>query len=239
MHLELSDSSFDFDASDVIPGRREAALAASLSTLVGEDRAALLLRRVGANGLEHMTAAEIASSGGVNLAIGERVVAARSFAKAVRERPLPVATRPARLFAALPADFGRLEREVVLGIALTGAHRVKAVVVISMGGLSAASLVARDAFIPMVRHAAVEMALAHNHPSGDRTPSEEDILFTNTISRLGLMLGVPLIDHLVVARDGYTSFQETGLLLDNSELALGFPFEEGDPDSALEEEFSF
>jgi DNA repair protein RadC len=72
----------------------------------------------------------------------------------------------------------------------------------------------------MVRHGAAAFALAHNHPSGDRTPSREDVLFTNALSRSAAVLGIPLIDHLVVGRDGFTSFHEAGLMLDDSEVRV-------------------
>jgi DNA repair protein RadC len=103
-------------------------------------------------------------------------------------------------------------------MALTANHNVKAVVVLSVGGLAGTALLPRDAFTPMIRHAASGFAVAHNHPSGDRLPSREDIAFTNALSTMGALLGIPLVDHLVVARDGFTSFADSGLLLDENEL---------------------
>ena len=218
MHLQLNDSSAPWEPGDVLHDARELALASSLATLVGADRAEQLLRRVGPNGLEHMTADELSVSAGVPHATAERVAAARLFASSVQERRLPRASFPEELLAALPSGFERLEREVLLGLALTGANRVKAIVVLSVGGLAGAALLARDVFVPMVRHGASGFALAHNHPSADHIPSREDILLTNAVSRMGQLLGLPLVDHLVVGRDGFTSLHDAGLMLQDAEL---------------------
>jgi DNA repair protein RadC len=142
------------------------------------------------------------------------------MARTVQDRRLPRGSTPERLLAALPEGFGRLEHEVLIGFALTGANRIKAVVVLSVGGLAGAALLARDAFVPMVRHGAHAFAIAHNHPSGDHTPSREDVLFTNALSRSAAILGLPLVDHLVVARNGFTSFLDAGLMLADNELSV-------------------
>jgi DNA repair protein RadC len=218
MHLQLHESAVSLEPGDVLLDDRDNALAESLSTLVGDDRAEQLLRRLGPNGLEHMTEEQIATSAGVPMHCAERIVAARTMACAVRERRTPRGSTPERLLAALPEGFGRLEHEVLVGFALTGANRIKAVVVLSVGGLSGAALMPRDAFVPMVRHGAHAFAIAHNHPSGDHTPSREDVLFTNALSRSAAVLCLPLVDHLVVARNGFTSFLEAGLMLPDDEL---------------------
>lgn len=220
MHLQLQDSSVSLEPGDVIHEDRENVLAASLSTLVGQDRAEQLLRRIGPNGLEQMTGEQIAASAGVPMHCAERIVAARTMARTVQDRRLPRGSTPERLLAALPEGFGRLEHEMLVGFALTGANRIKAVVVLSVGGLAGAALLARDAFVPMVRHGAHAFAIAHNHPSGDHAPSREDVLFTNALSRSAAILGLPLVDHLVVARNGFTSFLEAGLMLADNELSV-------------------
>lgn len=218
MRLQLNDSSGDWEQGHVLPGRREATLRAALVTLVGEDYAMRVLRRIGPEGIEHMTEQQIAASSGIPYEYAERVVAARTLTTQVRGRSQPHGSTPKRLFAALPESFGRLEHEVLLGLALTGAFRVKAVVVLSMGGISGAALFPRDVFVPILRHGASAFAVAHNHPSGDALPSREDIVLTNRLSRCGALMGAPLVDHLVVVHDGFTSFSEAGLLLSDAEI---------------------
>ena len=218
MHLLFSDSLAHLEPGNVIPSHRETALFDALQVLAGTDRANLLLRRLGANGLEHMDSHEIATSGGVSLELAEQIVAARVFASALHDHPLPSASCYERLLAVLPQDFARLEREMLLGVALTGRNSVKAVVVVSVGGIAGTCLVPRDIFSPMLRHGAAGFALAHNHPSGDPTPSRDDVAMTNAVARGADLLGLQLVDHLVVATGGIVSFASTGLLPASSEL---------------------
>jgi DNA repair protein RadC len=218
MHLQHNDSLARLEPGDVIPSHRETALFDALEVLAGTDRANLLLRRLGANGLQHMDSDEIATSGGVSLELAEQIVAARIFASALQEHPLPSASCYERLLAVLPRDFARLEHEMLLGVALTGRNSVKAVVVVSVGGLAGTCVVPRDIFVPMIRHGAAAFALAHNHPSGDPSPSRDDVAMTNAVARGAEILGLQLVDHLVVASGGVVSFASTGLLPVGHEL---------------------
>jgi DNA repair protein RadC len=213
MHLQLNHTSDLCEPGDVLVGAREASILEALKTLVGADRAEQLLRRVGPVGLEHMDADEIAASAGVPHRTADMVVAARTLANAVRERKLPRGSRPEHIVAALPPDLALYERELLLGIALTGMNRVKAVVVLSVGGTAGAAVLTKDVLTPMVRVAASAFALAHNHPSGDKLPSREDVLLTNAVARAAAILHIPLVDHIVVVRSGFTSFVEAGLML--------------------------
>jgi DNA repair protein RadC len=63
-----------------------------------------------------------------------------------------------------------------------------------------------------VREAASAFLLVHNHPSGDPAPSEEDINFTQALARAGSVVGVPLLDHIIVARQRTRSMLELGVL---------------------------
>lgn len=72
---------------------------------------------------------------------------------------------------------------------------------------------ARDVIRPVVCSGASAFVLAHNHPSGDPTPSEDDKVFTAAISQAAEVVGVPLVDHLVLGGwDRYVSFYNHGLL---------------------------
>jgi DNA repair protein RadC len=70
----------------------------------------------------------------------------------------------------------------------------------------------REVFGPALERRAAAIVLAHNHPSGTAAPSPEDVSFTRQMTRAGALLGVPLVDHLVVARRGYFSFAEASML---------------------------
>ncbi len=68
----------------------------------------------------------------------------------------------------------------------------------------------REVFRPALREAAAAVILVHNHPSGDPTPSREDREVTARLVRAGELLGIPVLDHVVVAEHGFASLREQG-----------------------------
>jgi DNA repair protein RadC len=83
---------------------------------------------------------------------------------------------------------------------------------ISIGSLNASIVHPREVYRPAIVLSAASLVLAHNHPSGDTTPSEEDLAITRRLHEAGRLLGIELVDHIVVAKDGYTSLRERKLL---------------------------
>lgn len=79
---------------------------------------------------------------------------------------------------------------------------------ISVGILDRSLVHAREVFRPAIKDAAKSIILVHNHPSGDPTPSEEDLLVTRRLEEAGATLGVHVLDHIVVARGGEVSIRE-------------------------------
>jgi DNA repair protein RadC len=71
----------------------------------------------------------------------------------------------------------------------------------------------REIFVGPISDHAYSVILAHNHPSGDPSPSPEDRLITRQVSQAAKTLGMKLLDHIIFARRGYYSFQEQGELL--------------------------
>lgn len=84
--------------------------------------------------------------------------------------------------------------------------------VLSIGTVDASLISPREIFIEALRHEAVRIVLVHNHPSGNPKPSEEDIAVTEQIEKLGKIIGIPLIDHIIIGDNIYTSFREHGLI---------------------------
>jgi DNA repair protein RadC len=85
-------------------------------------------------------------------------------------------------------------------------------VVASQGTLTASLVHPREVFRPALREAAAAVILVHNHPSGDPTPSQEDREITERLARAGDLLGIPVLDHVVVAERGFASLREEGAL---------------------------
>jgi DNA repair protein RadC len=81
------------------------------------------------------------------------------------------------------------------------------------GGINATAIRLADCFREAVARGAAAIILCHNHPSGDPTPSAEDVLLTRDASRVGDLLGIELLDHIVVARNGHVSLRERGFYM--------------------------
>ena len=83
--------------------------------------------------------------------------------------------------------------------------------IISKGTVNAAIISPRELFIEALQKGAVSIILLHNHPSGDPTPSKEDIIITKQIQEAGELLGVHLLDHIIIGNNCYVSMREKKL----------------------------
>lgn len=108
------------------------------------------------------------------------------------------------------------EVEHFLALALDTRQRVIAVVTIGRGTLAACPVSPADAFRALLREAAAAAVFVHNHPSGDPSPSPEDVALTARLVSGGSLLGVRVLDHVIVARGGHFSFLDAGLLRDGA-----------------------
>lgn len=102
-------------------------------------------------------------------------------------------------------DMANLPKEHLRGLYLNNHYRLIHDEVISIGSLTANIVHPREVFKPALDHAASAVILVHNHPSGSTAPSEEDVEITKQIVQAGKVLGIPLLDHIIVAKDGFTS----------------------------------
>jgi DNA repair protein RadC len=84
--------------------------------------------------------------------------------------------------------------------------------VVAIGTLSQALVHPREVFYPAIRHKAASLILAHNHPSGDPTPSPEDHELTKLLVEAGRLMGLPIQGHLIIGHQTYTSFRQKGFV---------------------------
>ena len=118
---------------------------------------------------------------------------------------------PRKALAAI-GDLGRKRKEHFVALYLDACHRVVRRETVSVGTLTASLVRPREVFGPAMRDGYAAVIVAHNHPSGDTTPSREDRETTRRLQEAGRILGIPVLDHLVVGSRGYFSFRERGLL---------------------------
>ncbi len=102
-------------------------------------------------------------------------------------------------------DMHNLPKEQLRGLYLDTHHKVIHDEILSIGTINASMLHPREVFKPAIEYGAAALILVHNHPSGVSTPSESDKKITEQIVMAGKVLGISLLDHIVVARDSFTS----------------------------------
>lgn len=125
-------------------------------------------------------------------------------------------TQPEEAYAQVLKHFpgiSRARKENFLLIGLNGRRQVIFTETISVGTLTATLVHPREVFKRAIIESCSSVVIAHNHPSGDPTPSHEDRLLTERMSQAGRLLGINLDDHLVIGKGCFVSLRRLGLLV--------------------------
>ena len=112
----------------------------------------------------------------------------------------------------LQAELSELGYEKFIALALNTKNHVTAVLPVSSGSLNASIVHPRELFQRAILANCASLILAHNHPSGDPVPSPEDIALTRKLIDGGLLIDIPILDHVILGYGKYSSFKEMGLL---------------------------
>ena len=103
-------------------------------------------------------------------------------------------------------------KEFFIALHLNSKNNVICQDVISIGSLNASIVHPREVFKAVLMSSAAAVVFVHNHPSGDPTPSAEDISMTNRLSEAGDLLGIRVMDHVIIGEDRYVSLADRGLM---------------------------
>lgn len=106
------------------------------------------------------------------------------------------------------------DKEHFLLVTLNGGHEIIQIHVVSVGTLNRTLIHPREIFSIAIRENAAAIIVSHNHPSGNCEPSEEDLHVTDQLKKVSVIMGIELLDHVIVSREGYFSFLENKLLPD-------------------------
>jgi len=106
----------------------------------------------------------------------------------------------------------RLKKEAFRGLYLDVKSQVIHDEIISLGTLTMNLVHPREVFRPAIEHSAASVILVHNHPSGDPTPSAEDLKVTQQLVAVGRLIDIEVLDHVIVGEDGFISLRRKGLL---------------------------
>jgi len=119
---------------------------------------------------------------------------------------------PESVVKAIRASIKDKAKEHFKLILLNPRNKIIGISTISIGTLNASLVHPREVFKDAIAHSAASVVLAHNHPSGDPEPSEDDLTITKRLIEAGKILGVEVIDHLIVGKNGFFSFKAKGLV---------------------------
>ena len=119
---------------------------------------------------------------------------------------------PEAVVKAIRASIKDKAKEHFKLILLNPRNKIIGISTISIGTLNASLVHPREVFKDAIMHSAASVVLAHNHPSGDPEPSEDDIKITKRLIEAGKILGVEVIDHIIIGKNGFFSFKEKGLI---------------------------
>ncbi len=105
------------------------------------------------------------------------------------------------------------KQEFFISLSLDVKQRLIARRVVFIGSLTASIVHPREVFVGPLGDRACSIVIAHNHPSGEVAPSNADIKLTQQLVAAGQIMGIPLDDHVIIAKDGYFSFKANGLMI--------------------------
>lgn len=175
----------------------------------------LLRRRAGLHGLARAAAGDLAQVPGVGRARAAQVVAAlelgrRTLAHAPGARVQLLTPRDAAAY--LMPSFGARPVEQFGIVLMDTKHRVLRTTVVASGTLNSTVVEPRDVYREAMLGGAAAVVAFHNHPSGDPTPSPDDLSLTRRLQAAGALIGIALVDHIVLGDARYCSFREMGQL---------------------------
>jgi DNA repair protein RadC len=173
--------------------------------------------------VEHRHLVNLASKGitelvrmkGIGFACGARILAAFEIGRRIEAGGKGKGVKinsPVDVFRFAYPEFRGLKKEFFKVVLLDSGNKIIRDITISQGTLNASVVHPREVFKAAVDYLAAGIILLHNHPSGESDPSEEDRKITLQLEEAGQIIGIPVLDHIIVAGSQYFSFAKEGLL---------------------------
>ena len=180
------------------------------STQSAMEMAHRLIKRKTLQQLAQMHPKELTLLPGVGPAKAASIVAAFELGRRVRHIEVHSVMGPADIQQLITPMIDNFNQEHFIGVFLNTQHQVIHQKVLFIGTLNASLVHPREVFKEAVRVSAASVVVAHNHPSGDLTPSPADIELTKQLKDAATMIHIPLLDHVIVSETGYLSLSELG-----------------------------
>ncbi len=173
-------------------------IARQVATRIREQRAALTL--------DHLLGMP-----GVGLAKAAQILSAFELARRYLNKDTVKIVTAADVLP-LVADIASKQQEYFVCISLNGANEVITKRIVTIGLLDSSPVHPREVFADVIADRAAVVIFAHNHPSGDAQPSDADLSAHRQLSEAATILGLSVLDHIIVTRKGYVSFQEANIM---------------------------
>ena len=162
----------------------------------------------GINFLRNITIEELMKMNGVGKV---KAIQLKAVGELANRMTMPVSVK--KITIKEPLDLAKImmeelrfqKREIAKIVILNNKNEIIKIKDIAVGGTNFANMTMKDILEEPIKTGAPKIILVHNHPSGDATPSEQDIIFTNQLYDATALLGIQLIDHLVIGNQTYTS----------------------------------
>jgi len=173
----------------------------------------LLARFGGLGGLVRASFAELCAEHGLGQAKASQLKAALELGRRVsslQPEERPVVRRPADVANLLQGEMGFLEQEHLRVVLLNTRNQVMGIPEVYKGNVNSSLIRVGEVFREAVRRGCPALIVVHNHPSGDPTPSAEDIAVTRQFVEAGRLLDIDVLDHLIIGHQRFESLRERG-----------------------------
>ena len=170
---------------------------------------------IGITAMMNMSVTELAAVHGVGAVKAATVLAALELGRRISQKAaekVEIVHGPEDAAHYAMPRFRFEQREHFAVMLLNTKNHILGLTDVSVGSLSASVVHPREVFRAALRYAAAAMILIHNHPSGDPSPSQEDISVTQRLVRAGKIMDVPVLDHIILGDGRFTSLKEKGML---------------------------
>lgn len=195
-------------------------LAVILRTGSGKENILNLSSRIltesgGLNGLLKLNVEELQKFHGIGIAKAVQITALAELSRrfnTYKSGDKYVISKPEAAAKLLMKEMQDLNKEVFKVVLLNTKNAVLKIVDVSVGSLNSSIVHPREVFNEAIITHSASIIICHNHPSGDPTPSEEDIKITQRLAEGGKLLGIEIIDHIIIGHGVYVSLKEKGIL---------------------------
>lgn len=192
-----------------------------LSLIIGTDNSIAIAQQIlykfkTLDAIKAATTQQLCCIKGIGKAQAGRLIACFEISKRFTDLPIKLKTNsitsPDELFTQIKQKLTNYHKEHFFVCSLDTRNNLIAVDEISVGTLTASLVHPREAFEQAIKRHAAQIIIAHNHPSGETEPSEDDLKITKRLVDAGKIMGIEILDHLIITQQTYLSFKEKNLI---------------------------